>query len=226
MFISLLKKKINDKFLRRKFPLSVIYQGVSLDKKSILGINTVLFQGASLFESQVGNYSYVQRNSVINNTEIGPFSSIAGGVTIGLAIHPTNMVSTSPVFYDNKQPLPHFFVNRQIFSENLPRTTIGADVWVGQGVLIKAGVKVGVGAVIGAGSIVTKDIPPYAVAAGIPCRVIRRRFEDDICQKLVESKWWLSDESRLHALSFYFQDAKSFLKKIDELDFLDRKVDK
>jgi serine acetyltransferase len=98
----------------------------------------------------------------------------------------------------------------------MPRTVIGADVWIGQGVFIKAGVRIGVGAVIGAGAVVTKDVPPYMIAAGNPCRPIRLRFNEEICQKLLESRWWEFDEEKLHELARYFQEPEAFCAHLNE----------
>lgn len=221
MLFSWIRKIVRHRRLRRRFSNCVIYQNVSIDAESTLGVSSVLFQNISMSNSHIDGYSYVQSDSVINNTNIGPFCSIAGGVIIGLATHPTYMVSTSPIFYDNTQPLPKFFVNKKVFDENLPRTTIGADVWIGQGVMIKAGVKIGVGAVIGAGSVVTKDIPPYTIAVGTPCRPIRSRFNEKTCQLLLNSQWWTFDEVKLKALAVYFQNPEEFCRKVNELSILE-----
>jgi acetyltransferase-like isoleucine patch superfamily enzyme len=201
--------------LRRKFPASIIYPGATADQSSILGEHSVLFRDVTMMNSRLGAYSYVQSGSAIYNAEIGPFCSIAGGVTIGLAAHPTSMVSTSPVFYDNEQPLPRFFTRQRQFTQNLPRTVVGPDVWIGQGVMVKAGVQIGAGAVIGAGSIVTKDIAPYAIAAGNPCRTIRQRFSENISQRLLASRWWELEVSRLEQLAPLFSDPESLLEKLD-----------
>lgn len=217
MLLSWVRKIVRYRRLLRRFPSCVIYQNVIVDAESSLGENSVMFQNVSISNSHIDSYTYIQCDSVINNTKIGSFCSIAGGVTIGLATHPTFMVSTSPVFYDNTQPLPKFFVHKKIFEENLSRTTIGADVWIGQGVMIKAGVSIGVGAVIGAGSVVTKDIAPYMIAAGIPCRPIRSRFTEQTCQSLLNSQWWTFDEDKLKVLAVYFEDPEEFCRKANEL---------
>jgi acetyltransferase-like isoleucine patch superfamily enzyme len=209
------KSYIRGVILRKKFPTSVIYAGASIDQSSVLGEYSVLFQNVSLMDSTLGAYSYVQSGGVVYNVEIGKFCSIASNVTIGLGAHPLRMVSTSPVFYDNTQPLPKFFVNDQIFAETLPRTIIGADVWIGQGAMIKAGVTIGVGAVIGAGSIVTKDIAPYVVAAGNPCRQIRPRFTEDITRQLLLSKWWELKDDQLRKLAPAFADVDIFLTTLN-----------
>ena len=78
------------------------------------------------------------------------------------------------------------------------------DVWIGQGAMIKAGIKISAVAVIGAEAIVTKDIPPYVIAAGNPCRPIRLRFQEDTCQRLLDSCWWKLGEARLKELSYLF----------------------
>lgn len=209
-FKSILRRML----LRRKFPTSVIHVGSVLDQTSVLDRHSVIFRDVTLVSSTLGAYSYVQSATAIYNAEIGPFCSIAGNVTIGLAIHPTHMVSTSPVFYDNEQPLPHFFTKSRQFTDNLPRTTIGADVWIGQGAMIKAGVRIGVGAVVGAGAVVTKDIPPYAVAVGCPGHVIRQRFPQEISERLLASHWWELDEKELERLAPFFADPAQFLDRV------------
>ncbi len=69
-------------------------------------------------------------------------------------------------------------------------TTVGNDVWIGQDVVIKGGVKIGDGAVIGARSVVTRDVPPYAVVAGVPAKVIKYRFEQEKIDFLEKLQWW------------------------------------
>lgn len=212
-----IKQFIRRQLLRKRFPHSVFYSGATVDKDSFLGEYSVLFRNAALLDSSLGAYSYVQANSIICNAEVGKFCSIAGDVVIGLGGHPTHMVSTSPVFYDNAQPLPKFLVNGRIFTEIFPRTIIGADVWIGQGAMIKAGVKIGVGAVIGVGAIVTKDVAPYVIAAGNPCRPIRTRFSEEIISRLIATKWWELRGERLKELGSLFVDPAKFLEEFERL---------
>ena len=94
---------------------------------------------------------------------------------------------------------------------------IGADVWIGDGVKIIEGIEVGVGSVIGAGSVVTKEIPPFMVAAGNPCRIIRSRFNDSICSALLASKWWELDNQSLIKLTPFFSDPVKFLDELGNL---------
>ena len=217
--ITWVKSYIKGVILRKKFPTSVIYAGASVDQTSVLGEYSVLFRDVALINSNLGAYSYVQSCSVVCNAQIGRFCSVASNVSIGLANHPTHMVSSSPVFYDNTQPLPKFLINSCIYSETQARTIIGADVWIGQGVMIKAGATIGVGAVIGAGSIVTKDIAPYVIAAGNPCRTIRLRFSKEICQELLDTRWWELDVTKLRELAQYFDDPTLLCAHIRKADF-------
>ncbi len=77
--------------------------------------------------------------------------------------------------------------------EDLPYkgdTVVGSDVWIGQNVTVLPGARIGDGAIIGADSVVAGEIPPYAVAVGNPCRVRRRRFSDEVVERLLALRWW------------------------------------
>lgn len=203
--------------LRRRFRRSVIHPGVRVAPGCSLGDWSVLFSNVRLSDSSVGAYSYVQENTALYGAEVGPFCSIAANVTIGLLDHPMFMVSTSPVFYDNGQPLPKAFVCESQRGYKVPKTILEADVWIGEGAKVRAGVRIGVGAVIGAGSLVTRDIAPYTIVAGVPCRPLRRRFDDAICNRLLESAWWRLDEEKLVALAPYYSDPIAFLNAIEKI---------
>ena len=138
--------------------------------------NASVRNNVRLYHVQIGRYSYVSRNSLIQNTEIGCFCSIADNCNIGLPSHPLDFVSTSPVFLNTSNYLNKNFAKFEY--NDCPTTYIGNDVWIGSGAKIKSGVKVGNGSVIAAGAIVTKDVPAYAIVAGIPARIIRFRFNE------------------------------------------------
>ena len=76
-------------------------------------------------------------------------------------------------------------------------TVVGSDVWIGQNVTVMPGVHIGDGAIIGANSVVTKDVPPYCIAGGNPCRMIRQRFDDELIAYLLDLKWWDWDAGKI-----------------------------
>jgi acetyltransferase-like isoleucine patch superfamily enzyme len=213
--IRFIKDNIKFFLLVKRFPKSKIYSNVNIDKNSHIGNNTVLFNNVNIQNTNVDNYTYIQSNSVILSTNIGKFCSIASNVHIGLAEHPTTFVSTSPVFYDNTQPLPFFFSKKQEFKNIYLTTNIDADVWIGQNAIIKSGLNIGVGAIIGAGAVVVKDVEAYSTVGGVPAKHIKYRFDKETREKLLKSKWWDMDEKRLLSLSKYFKDPIEFLKRVD-----------
>ncbi|MBS0171420.1 MAG: CatB-related O-acetyltransferase [Nitrospira sp.] len=138
----------------------------------------------------VGEGTYGRPNIPIpddgSTVRIGRYCSIAGGVSILTSQeHHLTWVSTFPfqlIFgYDRGLPSP---------ARSKGSVDIGHDVWIGTEALILSGVSVGHGAVIAARSVVTKNVPPYAIVAGVPARVIRYRFDDATIASLLRIAWW------------------------------------
>lgn len=136
----------------------------------------------------------------INNLRAGRYCSIASGVVIGAHEHPTDWLTTSRTAYYPQvngwdalmagPNLPFVRANRRPFPDSCPITTLGPDVWIGQGAFIKSGVSIGAGAIIGARATVVRDVPPYAIVVGTPGRVLRLRFPDAIVERLLALQWW------------------------------------
>jgi hypothetical protein len=92
---------------------------------------------------------------------------------------------------------------------------VGNDVWMGHHVNVMGGVTVGDGAIIAAGSIVTRDVPPYAIVAGVPGQIKRYRFADKIIERLLRAKWWDLDLADLSGLPF--RDIERCLDRIEAI---------
>ena len=179
-----------------------------IDKRASVG------DGSQIINSIIGKYSYAYDCKIIN-TEIGAFCSIAGGTVIGGGSHPTDWVSTSPVFYAGRNVLRKNFSDKHY--EEFSKTKIGNDVWIGSKCLIKGGITIGDGAIIGMGSVVTHDVPPYEIWAGNPAKFIRKRFDDETTKKLIISEWWNLSDDKLAEIGNCFSDVNLFLEKIEKI---------
>ncbi len=168
-----------------------------------------------LHNCSIGKYTYITTNCEISNCTIGRFCSIAGGVKIGLGKHPISYVSTSPVFYshNNKFGIKWNEDDKVVESEH---TFIGNDVWVGTNAIIVGGVTIGDGAIIAAGAVVTKNVPPFAVVAGVPAKIIKYRFDQETIENLLEIKWCNWSDEILKENANRFSNIDSFLNTIQE----------
>ena len=200
--------------MRAAHPSCLFYEGVRLDSESRLDRHVVLFDRVEVMGSHLGSHTYIQKGTQIFNAEVGPFCSIAGNVRIGLAAHPTEFLSTHPAFYDASQPLPIFLTEKRRPGQSVPRTQIGADVWIGESALILAGLTIGTGSVIAAGAVVTQDVEPYSIVGGIPAKLIRKRFQGELGKRLLRSEWWKLPTEKLKALSPFFENPSVFLENL------------
>lgn len=180
-----------------------------VDKKAAISVN------CNVVDCVIGKYTYIGHDSHVIRADIGSFCSISDHVFIGGDEHPMDWVSTSPVFENVGGLIKKRFKR---FDIPLPkRTVIGSDVWIGHGAIIKAGVRVGHGAIIGAGSVVTKNVLPYTIVAGIPSRVIRKRFDEETIKALLEVKWWEFSDDIISKAAEFIKNPKDFLYKINLL---------
>ena len=92
---------------------------------------------------------------------------------------------------------------------------VGNDVWIGATSTIMSGITIGDGAIIGAGSTVTKDVPPFAIVAGNPGKIVKYRFTDDQIEKLLQISWWNWEENKIkeNAMSMWSPNIDDFIKK-------------
>lgn len=140
---------------------------------------------------------------------IGRYSSIAEGVAAMGTPHPTDWVSSSPFSYvsNPRRPFAEFFRDKGMpepellnFDHGVRQIVIGHDVWIGGEAMIKQGVEIGHGAVVGARSVVTRNVPPYAIVAGAPARIIRYRFPEALIARLMGLAWWKYTPDQLRPL--------------------------
>lgn len=137
----------------------------------------------------LGAWSYIGAPGIHSHVKYGRYCSIAGEVHAGENEHPTNWLSTSTVQYGRTDwDQTHF--ERRLEFPVLKQTTVGNDVWIGQGAFIRTGVTIGDGAVVAARAVVVSDVPSYAIVGGIPAKVIRYRFSEQIIARLAAIKWW------------------------------------
>jgi acetyltransferase-like isoleucine patch superfamily enzyme len=160
-------------------------------KKNSVHYSARISHNSLISDSKIGRGSYLGRNTVIINTQIGNYCSIAPGVQIGGMQHSYWWLSTSPR------------LSNHCISNNV--TKIGNDVWIAAGCIIKQGVTIGDGAVIGAMSFVNTDIPKNSIYFGCPAKFYKKRLDDSLFSKLKESKYWEMNENR----------AKEMLRKIE-----------
>ncbi len=173
------------------------------------------FDPYHISNSVIDNYTYIAINSTINNTTIGKFCSIGPNLICGWGIHPTNGISTAPMFYSTMKQNGMTLSEEDKIQELKP-ISIGNDVFIGANVTILDGVTIGDGAVIGAGAVVSKDIPPYAIAVGCPIRIVRYRFEPEQIDKLLKIKWWEFEEDKLKEVEKMFFEVNKFITKYEK----------
>ena len=167
-----------------------------------------------LIESSFDDYSYTAGNVQIIYSQVGKFCSIANSVRINPGNHPQWRVTQHHMTYrkiaygfDDKDDTEFFNWRRD------HKCNIGHDVWIGHAAIVMPGVHIGHGAIIGSGAVVTKDIPPYAIAVGVPAKVIKYRFDENTIESLINIAWWDWDRVSLEKNFKELNDVSSFIKK-------------
>ena len=157
---------------------------------------------------EFGNHSYGKPRVIggqFARLSIGKFCSIGQDVDIVLANHRTNLVSTYPFnMFSARWPTASGSRPDHVARGNI---IIGNDVWIGAKAVILTGVQIGDGAVVGAASVVHADVPPYAIVAGVPAKIVGFRFSSVIVDQLLRIRWWdWPDQKLADMLPFMLQD--------------------
>lgn len=192
---------------------SVISANVEVDKTAFI------YRGVKAKHAKIGAHSYIASNTDIENAVIGKYCSIADHCRVGMSGHSLNYLSTSPIFTETVNALQDQWTEMNVFASKHEEETviIGNDIWIGSHVLINGGVKIGNGACIAAGAVVVKDVPPYAIVGGVPAKVIRYRFSEDVIAKLEEVKWWNLSEVVLKEKIELFQKEGLTVEELEGL---------
>lgn len=164
-----------------------------------------IYRGVKIKGSKVGAYTYISANTDVENADIGKFCSISDHCRIGMGGHNTNQLSTSPIFTEAHNATKFQWTDKNVNAAPMKKAILGNDVLIGSHALVLGGVSIGNGAVVAAGAVVTKDVPPYAVVGGVPAKVIKYRFSQEIIEKLQEMQWWDWPEEKLRVNIGVFQ---------------------
>jgi phosphonate metabolism protein (transferase hexapeptide repeat family) len=186
-------------------------------KDSKLGIYTEIGNGTSVVQSTIDDFSYAVEHCSIIYTYVGKFCNIASSVRINPGFHPLERPTLHHFTYRTKmyglkdEDDEAFFHWRKV-----QEVRIGHDVWIGHGSVIMPGVTIGNGAVIGSLAVVTKDVAPYEIVAGVPARRLRFRFNTKIATTLEKIAWWDWPYHLIKERIEDFKDLRTFLRKYGE----------
>ena len=188
LYLTFFNKKNNTRIFSTRASLKAKY-----------GLKTLISSGTYVSSDvEIGNYSYVNSNSSLENCTIGNYCSISSGVYINPYEHFLNYRSTHPFAEAGDEP-------------KRERVIIGNDVLISLNAIILSGVKIGDGAVIGAGAVVTKDVKPFENVGGVPAKHIKWRFDETEQKEIEKTEWWKYDIKELkEKLDYFRKETDSF----------------
>lgn len=165
-------------------------------------------------ESRLQDYSYLAGcDGMVIHADVGKFCSIATHVIINPGDHPMNRVTQHHCTYRRRRYGFADTDDAEIFDwRGRRRCRIGHDVWIGCGAKVMAGVTIGHGAVVAAGAVVTRDVAPYRIVAGVPARPLRFRFDNQVIDKLLAIAWWDWDRRTLERRFADLSNLERFLE--------------
>jgi phosphonate metabolism protein (transferase hexapeptide repeat family) len=184
-------------------------------RDSTLGAWTAIGARTSIAESTLGDYSYVVSDCQVIYAEIGKFCSIAAASRINPGNHPLERAALHHFTYRSASYELGADDNDFFQWRRDHRVTLGNDVWIGHGAVVLPGITIGSGAVLGAGAVASKDIPPFAIAVGVPAKTLRFRFPEATVERLLRLAWWDWPRERLATTLPAF-------RALSVEDFLDR----
>jgi phosphonate metabolism protein (transferase hexapeptide repeat family) len=181
-----------------------------------IGRYTEIAERCVVLETTLGDYSYMMQDTQTWAARIGKFVNIASYTRINAPNHPVWRATLHHFTYRANDYWADATREESVFDwrrENL--VAVGHDVWIGHGATILPGVTIGNGAAVGAGAVVTRDVEPYAIVAGVPAQPIKQRFSQDIGQRMDALAWWDWSHGALGAAleDFRTLSVEAFLEK-------------
>jgi phosphonate metabolism protein (transferase hexapeptide repeat family) len=176
--------------IRFKSPEPRIHPTAEL-KSCRLGPYSIVGERVILREVTLGDFSYFERHAEAIYTTIGKFCSIAANSRINALEHPLERLTTHKVSYRPNEYFRYLGVDATFRERRQSNAvTIGHDVWIGHGAVVMPGVSIGNGVVVGANAVVTRDVGPYEIVAGVPARTLRLRFPAEVSARIERLAWW------------------------------------
>lgn len=220
--VNIIKKIMNNTIVKCKH----INKRISIARGARVFWKDTYFEGynkigeRSVFRGMMGYGSYIGRGTEINAT-IGRYCCISDRVYTVSGKHPTNtFISVHPAFYSTRKQSGFTYVNENFFEEvsrnpidGKASVYIGNDVWIGCDVTILGGVIIGDGAIIAAGSVVSKDVAPYSIVGGVPATILKKRFDEEEIDFLLDFKWWDKELEWIESNSPYFRNIDDFFRR-------------
>ncbi len=220
--------KLMNEYNQRKIRRSMKDKNVNIEKGAFVGSEcefeggNVICSGVRMNRCHVGYGTYISYDSALNSVYIGKYCSIGVSVHQLIGKHPTHTwVSTHPAFFSSQKQAGFSYTEKDRFEEleyidddKKMFNRIGSDVWICGDVTLLNGVSIGDGAIVAAGAVVTEDVPPYAIVGGVPAKIIKYRFSDDIIKRLLEIKWWNWPEEKIAQNADAFSDISEFIDRL------------
>jgi phosphonate metabolism protein (transferase hexapeptide repeat family) len=155
----------------------------------------------------------VSEYTQIANTQIGKFANIASNVRINPGFHPYEMPCQHHLLY--RREMYGFGENDEAFFNyrKTQQVLIGHDTWIGHGAVIMPGIKIGNGAIIGSNAVVTKNVPAFAIVAGVGAKILKYRFPSDIIQAIEKIAWWDWSHDEIKDRLADLKDIREFIYK-------------
>jgi acetyltransferase-like isoleucine patch superfamily enzyme len=165
----------------------------------------------------IGRYFGLGCFSYVANSRIGRYCTFGTRISVGAFSHPTDWLSIHEFQYRDTTHIygSSILEGKGNIAPVNAATKIGCDVWIGDNACVRAGVSVGHGAVVGLGAVVISDVPPYAIVAGNPARILRYRFSEDVIDALLRLRWWELDMAHMKGIDF--SDVNKAIALVEEI---------